>query len=779
MRRSVRLPKLPILATALVALLLVVISSSLPAQQVASQAGSDYVDSQVCAACHQQIYQDYMRTGMGRSFFRPSPSNTLEDYTKPDYYHALSDTHYSMVRRGGEYFQRRWQIGFDGKETNVEETKIDYVMGSGNHARSYLHRTDRGTLIELPLGWYSRQSEPGGGAGSWGMVPGSDSDHPRTRRFVSYKCMFCHNGIPQIPADNNAPGSDPVFTGAMPEGIDCQRCHGPGGKHVQTVASAKATVADIRASIVNPARLSVKLQMETCMQCHLETTSGRIPASIVRFDRGPFSFVPGQPLEAFMLTFDHAPGTGHDDKFEAVSSFYRLRQSQCFLKSAGKLTCETCHDPHRIPRGADAVAHYSGVCLQCHSSTQGSIAPISSLIAAGKHSASTDCIACHMPKRRAEDTPGMIMTDHLIQRRPALIQGQARDLLAEFRERTPEEYHGEVVPYYPSPLPPTPASALYRAVAQVGNNNNVAAGLPVLASEIDRQKPKEFEFYIVLGDGWISAGKPREAVAAYERAAQLKPDSASVLRSLASGLSAAGEPARAAETLAHALRIAPTDPVTWYNYGMLDFDAGRTADAAEKVRKAIALDPSLPGQSRSLAEILLKAGQRDPAQTALADALRTDPYDDGAWDLAGRVVAEKGEMAEALYDFGKATRLSPRDASHLYDYALTLARMNRMDEAKQQAESALSADPNLPDAHELLGGIFEKQNSLPDAIREYRRVLELHPEMSRVHFELGSVLARQRDFTGAAEEMRAAAKSDDAAIARQAAQALQQMGIGK
>jgi hypothetical protein len=32
--------------------------------------------------------------------------------------------------------------------------------------------------------------------------------------------------------------------------------------------------------------------------------------------------------------FDHAPGTGHDDKFEIVgSSAYRLRQSQCFLKS--------------------------------------------------------------------------------------------------------------------------------------------------------------------------------------------------------------------------------------------------------------------------------------------------------------------------------------------------------------------------------------------------------------------------------------------------------------
>ena len=204
---------------------------------------AEYVDARVCASCHRKIADDYRQTGMGRSFFRPAPSNTIEDYTKRnEFYHALSDTHYAMIRRDGEFYQRRWQIGFAGKETNVEEMKVDYVLGSGNHARSYLHRTAAGTLIELPLGWY-----PDKAGGSWAMSPGSDSDHPRTRRFVSYKCMFCHNGIPQIPAGHEAPGSDPVFTGDLPEGIDCQRCHGPGGNHVRTAGSGGAKVEEIRA----------------------------------------------------------------------------------------------------------------------------------------------------------------------------------------------------------------------------------------------------------------------------------------------------------------------------------------------------------------------------------------------------------------------------------------------------------------------------------------------------------------------------------------------------
>ena len=93
------------------------------------------------------------------------------------------------------------------------------------------------------------------------------------------------------------------------------------------------------------------------MQCHLEPTSSEIPALIRRFNRGPFSFRAGEPLGSFLLAFDHAAGTGHEDKFEIVnSSAYRLRQSQCFLKSSSSraLTCLTCHDPHSVPRGEEA-----------------------------------------------------------------------------------------------------------------------------------------------------------------------------------------------------------------------------------------------------------------------------------------------------------------------------------------------------------------------------------------------------------------------------------------
>jgi tetratricopeptide (TPR) repeat protein len=693
--------------------------SSLPAQT------SQYVDSKVCATCHREIAAKYARTGMGRSFYKPAKPDTIP-HTTNDYYHALSDSHYRMTVRNGEYFQRRWQIGPDGKEMNVEDLKIDYVIGSGNHGRFYLHRTEQGMLIELPLAWYPERN-----GGEWAMVPGSDLPQPKTRQFIAYKCMFCHNAYPDIAAGADVPGSDPVFPAEIPEGIDCQRCHGPGSEHVKSSG---------RTGIVNPAKLSADRRMEVCLQCHLETTAGDITAKLQRFNRGTFSYIPGQPLADYAIFFDYAPGR-REDRFEGVGGAYQLRKSRCFLESGaqnnqGKLECASCHDPHDVPRGAEAIRHYSGVCLQCH---------------AGKHPAgivatAADCITCHMPKRRPDDAPHMTFTDHRIQRRPP------PNPLAEFAERAPEPYRGEVVPYYPSPLPDTPENALYRAVAQVGTGNNVAAGMPDLVRLLDEVKPAEPEFYMVLGDGWKSLGKPAEAAAAYRRALQFEPKSGQAMRALATV-----EPDRAEEILARAVQIAPYDPQSWFQYGVL------TA-SADRIRKAIALNPWFRDQYRRLAEVTR-------SESDLKDALRADPFDDAAWDVGGQIMAEKGRFPEAFFDFERAIKIRP-SGQYMYDYALALVRADRFDEAQTQAEVAARTDVTLFEAHELLGGLHARKKELPAAAGEYMAALKLKPELWRVHLRLGMVLASEGDRAGAEVHLRAAAEGDDAPIARQASEAL-------
>ncbi len=101
---------------------------------------------------------------MAKSLYRPKPT---ENYTTSSpFFHKLSGIWYEMIERNGRFVQRQYQTGPDGKRINETEKDVDFVLGSGNHARSFLHRNPDNTLAQLPLGWYAENG------GTWEMDPG-------------------------------------------------------------------------------------------------------------------------------------------------------------------------------------------------------------------------------------------------------------------------------------------------------------------------------------------------------------------------------------------------------------------------------------------------------------------------------------------------------------------------------------------------------------------------------------------------------------------------------
>jgi tetratricopeptide (TPR) repeat protein len=375
-----------------------------------------------------------------------------------------------------------------------------------------------------------------------------------------------------------------------------------------------------------------------------------------------------------------------------------------------------------------------------------------------------------MPRRRTDDVVHAVITDHFIQR--AL---PAQNLLAEIPERHPQ-YQGEIVPYYPSPLPDKDENAMYQAAAQVMLQNNLQSGLSDLAHEMAKNPPREMEFYVVLGDAWRNSDRPDEAAAAFREAVRRKPTSLTALQSLAGALQVERKTSLSEETLKRALQIAPSNGNVWFQYGMLESQLGRTDRAIENLQKAVALNPDLPEGDLSLASLLARKGQIDSAESALRSALSIDPYDAAAYDLRGQVLADKEELPEALYNFEKANRLRPKYAPYLFDYALGLVRANRAEEALAQAQAATSADPGFAEAHELSGGLLAGAGNLAEAAAQYRQALESKPGISRVDLKLGLVLVAEGDLAGATEHLKKAAQASDPQVARQATLALQRIG---
>jgi predicted CXXCH cytochrome family protein len=722
----------------------------------------EYAPPETCAVCHRSVWETYRKTGMGRSFYRPAPENTpVGDGSTAIYYHKASDSYFAMYRRGGSYYQRRHQLDSDGRPVNVMEKRVDYIMGSGNHARAYLHRTARNTLIELPLAWYAEKG------GFWAMNPGYDrADHEGFRRKIAYDCMFCHNGYPRIPAASERPLAEAAYVEPLPLGIDCQRCHGPGRRHATLARTAGTKAEAIRGAIVNPARLSPELREEVCIQCHLETTSFPLPNSLQRYDQGPFAYRPGQPLAAHWLFFDHAPGAGREDKFEIVNAVYRLRRSRCYVETKGGVLCVACHNPHDAPRGEAATRQYDAACRRCHG------AAFERAVTEGRHVRASGCADCHMPKRRTEDVVHSLATDHFIQRRKPV--GDLRAERAERHETGADAYRGEVVLYYPRSLPATTENELYLALAQTIDNSNLDGGISRLSAALERHASARAEFYLGLAEAWRNSGQMAKALPLYREAARRDPKSVFLLVKLATALRRAGETAEAIEALRKASVMAADDASVWRELGLAYRAQGRLADAMEATRKAIALDPDMPEPHNNLAIVLLSEGEKARAAAEFLEAIRIQPdYADAHNNLAN-LMAGSGDFPGALRHFEIALRLRPDDATARYNFAMALGRARQFEEAQRQLEAALRVDANLADAHLLLADLLMAKGQPREAAPHYREAVRLLPESSRARLELGTALAMLGDTAGAVPHLRRAA-ADPATRAR-ASEILRRLG---
>ena len=722
-----------------------------PHKRPKQQASSDYADPTSCVNCHRDEAAGYDATGMAHAFYMPTAAVTVDSPARMrTFYHQASSTWYSLTAHDGRFFERRWQKGFDGRDDNVEELSIDYVMGSGNHARTYLHRERDGTLIELPMAWYAEDG------GEFAMNPGFDNAAPMTRRVIAYECMFCHNAYPQIPpALHRDLSAKPVYD-ALPLGIDCQRCHGPGAAHVRA-AEDKASLDKIRSTILNPSRLSSDRQMQVCEECHLETTSTLLPDRVRHYDKQPFGYDPNQPLSDFNAYFTRDPAHGRTDHFEIDSSAFRLRQSQCYLQSKGALTCETCHDPHDLHKGPASVDYYASICLNCHAER------IRNMVAEHRHPSSNQCVTCHMPQRRTEDVIHVVMTDHLIQR----LAPTASKRLAPLQEET-TRYEGPVLRYLLDGEMPHPDDQLYDGVAQVIDKSNVAHGTQNLADILEKRRPVEPNFYIELGDAQHQQGDLTGAIASYRKALEFDPQSSRAARRLGVALGNAGQSTEALHVLGDAIAREPQNELLVYERAQIETHNGDTTSAEADLGKALALRPGYADALNNLGSLLAQSGDVSGAESRFRQALAVNPYDPGARANLGRLLTAKGSLVEAAFELQRSVELAPNDAEARLDYAIVLLEADHAAEAEPQIRAALKINPASPRGLDLMGQLDLARQRPAQARAEFEAALKSDSNFGPAQLDLAETLLESGDVKDAIPWLQRAERSASPAVVQRA-----------
>lgn len=547
-------------------------------------ATAGYIDDKQCATCHSNIARTYKQVGMSKAFYRPRADDAIEDFAKLPLRHARSGDLMELRWRDAKLVFRRWQLDDAAHPINVFEQPVDWILGSGHHARTYLYQTPNGEIYQLPIAWYSQTSE-------WAMAPGYDrADHQGVLRRVRHECLFCHNAYPEIAAETrDGFWRKQTLPAALPEGLGCQRCHGPGAEHARR-AFASADDASIREAIVNPRRLDPQRRKDVCYECHMQPAVALSP--IRRLGRDIYSFRPGQALSDYLLQLDIVdPEMPASERFEINHAPYRLEQSRC------KVFCLDCHDPHRKVAGTD---HYRDVCQKCHTT--------------GEHAtAKTDCVSCHMPKRRTQDVVHVVMTDHKIQKPVA-----GANLLAPREERDPSI----------ADILAPPGAELYRTLAttRAGKQVTIPPSSEIepyfdLGSSQLRQKrfadvektcriilerapdhPLATEW---LGMARFHLGHRDEGLDLLRKAARLDPQQVEIDYNL--GLLAGGDEAVAAFKRAVAGR--PNFVLAWFHLG-----ESQTGDAAiAAYRRTLEIDPRFTRAYIALARALIARGDRDEA----------------------------------------------------------------------------------------------------------------------------------------------------------------------
>ncbi len=344
-----------------------------------------YVGKESCRKCHEDIYQEFIKSGMGHSFYKPGTYPWIENFNNAIVYDSISNLYYQPFIIQNELFIKEFRLEKSKDTVFSHIWKIDWIIGSGRQTRSYIVEKN-GFLYEAPITWYSTKK-------IWDLSPGyHDGLNSGFRRPLGEECIHCHNGYSSF-----SQGSINHFK-SIAQSIDCERCHGPGEIHVTNMEKdiiVDVGKGEIDYSIVNPKHLDISKQLDVCQQCHLQ-------GIVVNNHSKRFQdFRPGMNIQDVFNVFTVENYTNQE--FGIASHAERLKKSKCFQKS--KMVCTTCHNPHH-PTDLNLALQS---CLNCHSEphqTQCSLKKDPKI--------KQNCVQCHLNKSGTSDIPHVQFTDHYI-----------------------------------------------------------------------------------------------------------------------------------------------------------------------------------------------------------------------------------------------------------------------------------------------------------------------------------------------------------------------------
>ncbi len=541
----------------------------------------EFVGSQACTECHDEIAEAYKTHPMSRSLYTTHDVPPLENYEENNRFAAVPFRHYEVVRGDKSVVHREVGVGVSGKPVYRDEVPITHVVGSGVRGRSYLLERE-GHLFVSAISWYAKNN-------SWGLSPGyTPGRHQRFSRPATDRCLACHSGrLHQLDGQSRVQHRKYGSPSFLEHAIGCESCHGPGKDHVEYQEMLNPAGED---PIVSMASLTSHQRDSVCVQCHLLGDH-----QVLRFGRDNEDFRPGDALGdiwSIFLEGNRLTATGT----EAVSQVEQMYSSKCYQGDKENFGCATCHDPHLTPSDEERVAFYRTRCLACHEQEQDAC----SLSAEKRAEEENSCIVCHMPQLAAFEIPHTSQTDHRIVRtagQPTENSGSQGLQLFDRGDMTDLE------------LERARGIMLAERSTTTGDRSAAVEAKEILNKVIEKQ-PRDVAVYDALGVAHSMLEEIDDALLYFDLALQVDPNHRESLRSLVTLHQHRQDHQTALPYLNRLLELEPwkAELHARKSAALADTDISGAIDSA---KTAVRLDPSSTRQIRLLIELLRESDRND------------------------------------------------------------------------------------------------------------------------------------------------------------------------
>ncbi len=204
------------------------------------------------------------------------------------------------------------------------------------------------------------------------------------------------------------------------------------------------------------------------------------------------------------------------------------------------------------------------------------------------------------------------------------------------------------------------------------------------------QPTESVDDLITRGKALQGQGKHAEALALFERATQLNPNSYDAWFNVGYSLNELGRYEQALVAYDRASSLNRNDAVVWNNKGFSLRKLKRDAEALTAYEQALALDPKYAIAWNGNGNALMGLRRYAEALAAYEQALALDPKYAIAWNGKGTVLYSLKRYDEEIAAYQKALAIDPNYALAWTNMAITLRLLGRTQEA-EEAEARAKA----------------------------------------------------------------------------------------